>query len=63
MCGIKCQTKACKGVKLDQLGRYQSGQLEQTVNLSSYDFEGSNPSLPTHLNGCHLPFFEDDNFI
>ena len=21
--------------------------MEQTVNLSSYDFEGSNPSLPT----------------
>ncbi len=34
---------------MNQLGRYQSGQLEQTVNLSSYDFEGSNPSLPTHL--------------
>ena len=28
-------------------GRYQSGQLGQTVNLLSYDFAGSNPALPT----------------
>ena len=28
-------------------GRYQSGQLGQTVNLLSYDFVGSNPALPT----------------
>gem|GEM_PF-648896 len=32
---------------LKDKGRYQSGQLGQTVNLLSYDFEGSNPSLPT----------------
>gem|GEM_PF-4472071 len=31
---------------LDQ-GRYPSGQRGQTVNLLSYDFGGSNPSLPT----------------
>ena len=30
------------------MGRYQSGQLGQTVNLLSYDFTGSNPVLPTH---------------
>ena len=28
-------------------GRYQSGQLGQTVNLLSFDFGGSNPPLPT----------------
>ena len=28
-------------------GKYQSGQMGQTVNLLSYDFGGSNPSLPT----------------
>ena len=31
------------------MGRYQSGQLGQTVNLLSYDFAGSNPALPTPL--------------
>ena len=31
------------------MGRFQSGQMEQTVNLSSLDFEGSNPSLPTNF--------------
>ncbi|KAK3603978.1 hypothetical protein CHS0354_026772 [Potamilus streckersoni] len=29
------------------VGRFPSGQREQTVNLSVYAFEGSNPSLPT----------------
>ena len=33
--------------KIKNRGRYQSGQLEQTVNLLSFDFGGSNPSLPT----------------
>ena len=28
-------------------GRWQSGQLHQTVNLASSEFGGSNPSLPT----------------
>ncbi len=28
-------------------GKYQSGQMGQTVNLLSFDFGGSNPSLPT----------------
>ena len=29
------------------LGKYQSGQMGQTVNLLAYAFGGSNPSLPT----------------
>ena len=28
------------------MGKYQSGQMGQTVNLLSFDFGGSNPSLP-----------------
>ena len=31
------------------LGRYQSGQMGQTVNLLAYAFGGSNPSLPTQI--------------
>ncbi len=31
-------------------GRYQSGQLGQTVNLLANAFVGSNPALPT-ING------------
>ena len=31
----------------NRLGRYQSGQLGQTVNLLAYAFVGSNPALPT----------------
>ena len=40
------------------LGKYQSGQMGQTVNLLAYAFGGSNPSLPTQKRtsfGC--PFF------
>ena len=29
------------------MGRYQSGQMGQTVNLLVFTFGGSNPSLPT----------------
>ena len=29
------------------MGRYQSGQLGQTVTLLTYVFVGSNPALPT----------------
>ena len=29
------------------MGDFQSGQMEQTVNLLSFDFGGSNPSSPT----------------
>ena len=32
-----------------QMGKYQSGQMGQTVNLLAYAFGGSNPSLPTIL--------------
>ncbi len=31
------------------LGKYQSGQMGQTVNLLAYAFGGSNPSLPTEI--------------
>ena len=33
------------------LGRFQSGQMGQTVNLLRHRFGGSNPSLPTQLCG------------
>ncbi len=29
------------------MGRYQSGQMEQTVNLLASAFVGSNPARPT----------------
>lgn len=29
------------------MGRFQSGQMGQTVNLLTYVFGGSNPPLPT----------------
>ena len=33
------------------MGRYQSGQLGQTVNLLAYAFVGPNPALPTFFSG------------
>ena len=33
-------------------GKYQSGQMGQTVNLLAYAFGGSNPSLPTKNIGA-----------
>ena len=33
--------------QLRNKGKYQSGQMGQTVNLLAYAFGGSNPSLPT----------------
>ena len=33
------------------MGKYQSGQMGQTVNLLAYAFGGSNPSLPTQNCG------------
>ena len=33
------------------MGKYQSGQMGQTVNLLAYAFGGSNPSLPTKKCG------------
>ena len=38
-------------MKVRQPGRYQSGQMGQTVNLLAYAFGGSNPSLPTQRCG------------
>ena len=35
--------------KKETLGKYQSGQMGQTVNLLAYAFGGSNPSLPTKI--------------
>ena len=41
--------------KIDNvLGRFQSGQMGQTVNLLSYDFGGSNPPLPTLISKTYL---------
>ncbi len=40
------------------MGRYQSGQMEQTVNLSARAFAGSNPALPTIVfKNCLAIFF------
>ena len=38
---------AIKFIKILKSGRYQSGQLGQTVTLLAYAFVGSNPALPT----------------
>ncbi len=36
-----------KETKPPSLGRLQSGQMHETVNLASSDYGGSNPPLPT----------------
>ena len=36
-------------------GRYQSGQMGQTVNLLLRGFVGSNPTLPTVLKIAEVP--------
>ena len=36
------------------LGRWQSGQLHQTVNLAAEAYGGSNPSLPTDFISNHV---------
>lgn len=33
-------------LKLNRMGRWQSGQLHQTVNLTPHGYIGSNPILP-----------------
>ena len=33
--------------RIGDVGKFQSGQMGQTVNLLSYDFGGSNPPFPT----------------
>ena len=35
-------------------GKYQSGQMGQTVNLLAYAFGGSNPSLPTQRHDIRM---------
>ena len=49
------------------MGKYQSGQMGQTVNLLSFDFGGSNPSLPTKNEGRgfepRLPLYRRDDLI
>ena len=49
------------------LGKYQSGQMGQTVNLLAYAFGGSNPSLPTENQivierSCLIFFFYNGLF-
>ena len=39
-----------------QAGRFQSGQMDQTVTLLSYDFAGSNPALPTFYEKYFVSF-------
>ena len=56
------KARLCRGQQLDKksgrgqyfgarLGRFPSGQRGQTVNLLAIAFEGSNPSLPTRIEG------------
>ena len=40
-------TKEQECIEILKMGKYQSGQMGQTVNLLAYAFGGSNPSLPT----------------
>ena len=42
-----CYTTQAQRLRIDFMGKYQSGQMGQTVNLLAYAFGGSNPSLPT----------------
>ncbi len=49
------------------MGKYQSGQMGQTVNLLAYAFGGSNPSLPTqrrsfHIESCAVEFFTNHTY-
>ena len=46
------------------MGSYQSGQLGLTVTQLSFDFGGSNPSLPTNnfqLSNSQLPIINIGN--
>ncbi len=43
-------------------GKYQSGQMGQTVNLLAYAFGGSNPSLPTSA-AQHIMCWTADFFV
>ena len=47
------------------LGRWQSGQMHQTVNLAAEAFGGSNPLLPT-VDGRHREhrkFYQNGMFL
>ena len=44
----------CSDIHGLEAGRYQSGQMGQTVTLLSQDFEGSNPSPPTRVEAFQL---------
>jgi hypothetical protein len=44
-------------IAINILGRYQSGQLGQTVNLLAYAFESSNLSRPTKGISLRERFF------
>ena len=44
---VSAQPCGATAANLDKKGKYQSGQMGQTVNLLAYAFGGSNPSLPT----------------
>ena len=50
------------GILYLMMGRYQSGQLGQTVNLLSYDFAGSNPALPTAISDYRTSCLEEISF-
>ena len=41
------------------MGKYQSGQMGQTVNLLAYAFGGSNPSLPTKKSDSNHQMLPD----
>ena len=45
------------------MGSYQSGQLGLTVTQLSFDFGGSNPSLPTNRWDDELIWWCDDNVL
>ena len=50
----------CKRKKqkfFERRGRYQSGQLGQTVTLLTYVFVGSNPALPTNFEVSKRKYF------
>ena len=38
-------------------GKYQSGQMGQTVNLLAHAYGGSNPSLPTYQRGSYNGYY------
>ena len=46
---VSAQPSAVAAANVMKMGKYQSGQMGQTVNLLAYAFGGSNPSLPTSL--------------